>query len=113
MCSNQQQVPTLLPEPRGLVQAISDRGTLYTWGGAGELMLGHGDRTMEASVNVMPRSLAARMKALREEEERSGKTKRAGYVCTSEAWVCQCGAMTNLQQWLVLGDYSPLRVTTR
>ncbi len=81
-CSSQQQVPYALPEPRGLVQAISDRGTLYTWGGAGELMLGHGDRTMEASVNVIPRSLAARMKALREEEERSGKTKRAGYVCT-------------------------------
>ncbi len=59
----------------GRVQAVSDSGRLYTWGGSGDIMLGHGDRTMESSVNVIPRKLSSRMKQLRETAERSGKSK--------------------------------------
>ena len=62
-------------------QAVSDTGVLYTWGGSGDLMLGHGDRTLEASVNVIPRKLSSRMKQIREDAERDGsKSKRKGYV---------------------------------
>jgi hypothetical protein len=55
------------------LQAVSDKGVLFTWGGGGDLMLGHGDRVLEASVNVIPRNLAARMKAIREEDGNSSK----------------------------------------
>ena len=37
-------------------------GWLYTWGGDGQLMLGHSDKFMEASVNVIPARLAAQKK---------------------------------------------------
>jgi alpha-tubulin suppressor-like RCC1 family protein len=44
------------------LQAIDTDGYLYTWGGDGNIMLGHSDRYMEASVNVIPTRLAAQRK---------------------------------------------------
>jgi hypothetical protein len=49
-------------------QAIDSEGYLYTWGGSGHALLGHSDKTMEASVSMLPARLVAHKKALRSGE---------------------------------------------